>query len=245
MLNKQKTNEEVIEALHSVASEMHDKMLKGNPPTMTLPVRSKSNIGFDKRLGVYKYGKSKTVRDATSLGSARQLLRALHITEFIEEMISVNKTSTLREMYYISEAWGNGKFSSQNESNNLAEDLEIVTKCLREDFGLRPEEDGARIIGNVTFEERNRRGDWMNINCRDDVGDSGYGVPYNVESEKLQLIDEDIDFVMAIETGGMFDRLVENGFDEEARCALVHLKGQPARSTRRIMRRIRISGIMI
>ena len=184
MLNKQKTNEEVIEALHSVASEMHDKMLKGNPPTMTLPVRSKSNIGFDKRLGVYKYGKSKTVRDATSLGSARQLLRALHITEFIEEMISVNKTSTLREMYYISEAWGNGKFSSQNESNNLAEDLEIVTKCLREDFGLRPEEDGARIIGNVTFEERNRRGDWMNINCRDDVGDSGYGVPYNVESEK-------------------------------------------------------------
>jgi DNA topoisomerase-6 subunit A len=141
-------------------------------------------------------------------------------------------------MYYISEGWGHGKFSTQNESNNLAEDLEIVTKCLREDFGLRPEEDGARIIGNVTFEERNRKGDWMRINCRDDVGDSGYGVPYNVESEKLNLIEEDVDFVMAIETGGMFDRLVENGFDEEARCALVHLKGQPARSTRRIMRRM-------
>ena len=30
--------------------EMHDKMMKGNPPTMTLPVRSKSNIGFDKKL---------------------------------------------------------------------------------------------------------------------------------------------------------------------------------------------------
>jgi len=141
-------------------------------------------------------------------------------------------------MYYISEGWGHGKFSTQNESNNLAEDLEIVTKCLREDFGLRPEEDGARIIGNVTFEEQNRKGNWMRINCRDDVGDSGYGVPYNVESEKLNLIEEDIDFVMAIETGGMFDRLVENGFDEEARCALVHLKGQPARSTRRIMRRM-------
>ena len=62
-----------------------------------------------------------------------------------------------------------------NESNGVSEDLEIVTKCLREDFGLRPEEDGARIIGNVTLEERNRRGDWMRINCRDDVGDSGYG----------------------------------------------------------------------
>ena len=237
-LNKQKSKDEVIEALHGVASEMHDRMTRGDPPRMTLPVRSKSNISFDKRLGVYKYGKKRTVRDATALGSARQLLRALHITEFVETMITDGKTSTLREMYYISEGWGHGKFSTQNESNNLAEDLEIVTKCLREDFGLRPEEDGARIIGNVTFEERNRKGDWMRINCRDDVGVSGNGVPYNVESEKLSLIEEDVDFVMAIETGGMFDRLVENGFDEEARCALVHLKGQPARSTRRIMRRM-------
>ncbi|MEC7104863.1 MAG: DNA topoisomerase IV subunit A [Candidatus Thermoplasmatota archaeon] len=233
-----KSKEQVVEELHNVASEMHDRMMRGSPPRMTLPVRSKSNISFDSRLGVFKYGKSKTVRDATSLGSARQLLRTLHITEFIEEMIDSGKSSTLREMYYISEGWGNGKFGSQNESNNLAEDLEIVTKCLREDFKLRPEEDGARIIGNITLEERNRRGEWMRINCRDDVGDSGYGVPYNVESEKLRLVDEDIDFVMAIETGGMFDRLVENGFDEESRCALIHLKGQPARSTRRIMKRM-------
>jgi len=237
-MNKQKTKEEVVEALHDIASKMHDDMTKGEAPKMTLPVRTKKNISFDKKLGVYKYGKKRSSRDATSLGSARQLLRALHISEFVEEMISVDKTSTLREMYYISEGWGHGKFSSQNESNNLAEDLEIVTKCLREDFGLRPEEDGARIIGNVTFEERNRKGNWMKINCRDDVGDSGYGVPYNVESEKLNLVEEDVDFVMAIETGGMFDRLVENGFDEEARCALVHLKGQPARSTRRIMKRM-------
>ena len=142
-ISREKSKDEVIQALHNVASEMHDKMSKGNPPTMTLPVRSKSNIGFDQRLGVYKYGKKRTVRDATSLGSARQLLRSLHVTEFIEEMINSGKSSTLREMYYISEAWGNGKFHSQNESNNLAEDLEIVTKCLREDFRLRPEEDGS------------------------------------------------------------------------------------------------------
>jgi DNA topoisomerase-6 subunit A len=228
----------VIDALNDVASKMHDLMVKGEAPTMTLPVRSKTNIRFDEKLGVFKYGRKRTVRDATNLRSARQLLRALHIIEFIEEMINAGKSSTLREMYYISEGWGLGKFGSQNESNNLAEDLEIITKCMREDFRLRPEEDGARIIGNVTFEELNRRGQWMRINCRDDVGDSGYGVPYNVEDEKLRLVSEDIDFVMAIETGGMFDRLVENGFDEQYRCALIHLKGQPARSTRRIIKRM-------
>ncbi|MCS5537286.1 MAG: DNA topoisomerase IV subunit A [Candidatus Poseidoniaceae archaeon] len=226
------------QAMYRVVEEMYDKMVKGEPPTMTLPVRTKKNIQFDEKLGVYKYGKRSSIRNATDLGSAKQLLRALHVIEFIDEMIDSGKSSTLREMYYISEAWGYGKFNTQNESNNLAEDLEIVTRCLREDFKLRPEEDGARMIGNLTLREKNRRGDWMTINARDDVGDSGYGVPYNVESEKLELMEHDIDFIMAIETGGMFDRLVENGFDENHRCGLVHLKGQPARSTRRIIKRM-------
>ena len=224
--------------LHGVVAEMYDRMVKGEAPTMTLPVRTKNNIGFDKKLGVYKYGKKRSVRDASSLGSAKNLLRALHVVEFIEEMIKTGKSSTLREMYYISEAWGYGKFGSQNESNNLAEDLEVITTCLREDFKLRPEEDGARMIGNVTLREKNRKGEWMRINARDDVGDSGYGVPYNVEIEKIQLLENDVDFIMAIETGGMFDRLIENGFDEDYRCALLHLKGQPARSTRRILKRM-------
>ena len=53
-----KSKEQVVEELHNVASEMHDRMMRGSPPRMTLPVRSKSNISFDTRLGVFKYGKS-------------------------------------------------------------------------------------------------------------------------------------------------------------------------------------------
>ena len=238
MVAVRKSVEETKVALQGVVREMYDRIIKGDPPTMTLPVRTKNNIAFDPKLGVYKYGKKQTIRDATSLGSAKQLLRALHVIEFIDTMIEDGKSSTLREMYYISEGWGLGKFQSQNESNNLAEDLEIVTRCLREDFKLRPEEDGSRMIGNITLRERNRKGQWMRINARDDVGDSGYGVPYNVEKEKIEFLEHDVKFIMAIETGGMFDRLVENGFDEDFDCALLHLKGQPARSTRRIMKRM-------
>tara|TARA_B100000287_G_C20593380_1_gene765127 strand:+ start:220 stop:1317 length:1098 start_codon:yes stop_codon:yes gene_type:complete len=237
-MSRRREEGETKAALHQVVEEMYTKLEKGETPTMTLPVRTKLNIDFDKKLGVYKYGKKKSTRDASSLGSAKNLLRALHMVEFIDEMIDNGKSSTLREMYYISEGWGHGKFSTQNESNNLAEDLEIITTSMREDFRLRPEEDGSRIIGNLTINELNRRGEWMKINARDDVGDSGYGVPYNVEREKIELLDHDIDFIMAIETGGMFDRLIENGFDEEYRCGLVHLKGQPARSTRRILKRM-------
>ena len=77
------------------------------------------------------------------------------------------------------------------------------------------------------------------INCRDDVGDTGYGIPFNVEKDKLSFVNfGDCKFIIAIETGGMFDRLVENGFDEKENAVLVHLKGQPARSTRRFIKRM-------
>src|SRR6266550_763531 len=113
-----------------------------------------------------------------------------------------------------------------------------VLEFIREDFKLRPEESGASVIGNLTLEEITRNGDRKRINCRDDVGDAGYTIPYNVEKEKVKLVESDAKFILAIETGGMFDRLVENGFDEDAKCILVHLKGQPSRSTRRLLKRL-------
>lgn len=229
---------DVQKELAKIVEDIYNQLQKGEIPKMGVPTRTKQNITFHKRKGVWTYGSSKTWRSAKKLDGASMILRTLYMTDFIKDMISQNKSSTLREMYYISEGWNLAKFGSQDESNRLAEDLEIVTGGMREDFRLRPEEDGSRIIGNVTLEETNRKGEKKKINCRDDVGDSGYGIPYNVEEEKIRLLDTDADFVVAIETGGMFDRLVENEFDEKSRAVLLHLKGQPARSTRRFLKRM-------
>lgn len=230
--------EAVLTSLRGLAERVYEQLERGQIPKMVLPVRAKSNIDFDPRKGVWTYGKSTGVRSAKKLTGAQMLLRTLYLLDFIKEMIEESRSSTLRELYYISEGWDLAAFSSQDESNLLAEDLEIVTGCLREDFRLRPEEDGARVMGDLTLEEVNRRGEVKRFNCKDDVGDSGYGIPYNVEEEKLHFVDVDADYVLAIETGGMFDRLVENGFDEEARAVLVHVKGQPARATRRFLKRL-------
>src|SRR5207245_9712536 len=132
-------------------------------------------------------------------------------------------------------ASGLAKFHAQEESNLLAEDLEVITQLLREDFKLRPEESGASVVGNLTIDEITRTGDRKRINCRDDVGDAGYTIPYNVEKEKVKLVEADAKFILAIETGGMFDRLVENGFDEDGKCILGHRKGQPSRSRGRLL----------
>jgi DNA topoisomerase-6 subunit A len=227
-----------VRALTDIAQSIYDQIDSGKIPKMTLPLRTKGNIRFDPKHGVFKYGKATGARSAKKVNGALMLLRTMHVLEFIEDMIATGKSSTLREMYYISEGWEKAKFSSQDESNLLAEDLEIVTACMREDLKLRAEENGASIIGDLTITEMDRKGRQKRINCRDDVGDSGYGIPNNVEREKVQMLGTNAKFVIAIETGGMFDRLVENGFDEKYNAILVHLKGQPARSTRRFIKRL-------
>lgn len=227
-----------VRSLTEIAQSIYDQIDSGRIPKMTLPLRTKGNIRFDPKHGVFKYGKATGARSAKKVNGALMLLRTMHVLEFIEDMIATGKSSTLREMYYISEGWEKAKFSSQDESNLLAEDLEIVTACMREDLKLRAEENGASIIGDLTITEMDRKGRQKRINCRDDVGDSGYGIPNNVEREKVQMLSTNAKFVIAIETGGMFDRLVENGFDEKYNAILVHLKGQPARSTRRFIKRL-------
>ncbi len=227
-----------VESLEDVARSVYKDLVEAKIPKVNLSTRTKSNIVFDDDSRVWKYGDQLSTRSAKTSDGAYMLLRTIYTIEFIKEMLATNKSSTLREMYYISEGWDFAKFHEQQESDRLVEDLEVITRQLREDFKLRPEENGASIIGNLTVEEEVRRGGKRRINCKDDVGDAGYTIPTNVEKDKLRLVDADGDFIIALETGGMFDRLVENGFDESSRAILVHLKGQPARSTRRMIKRI-------
>ncbi|MGQ0536551.1 MAG: DNA topoisomerase IV subunit A [Methanobacteriota archaeon] len=227
-----------LRALHKVAEDIYDQLSEKKVPELNVASRTKANIAFHDEHNVWKYGDATTIRSAKKSDGAYMILRTMYMADFIKDMIQQTKSSTLREMYYISEGWDLAKFHDQDESDRLAEDLEIITLALREDFKLRPEEDGARVIGNLTIEEMTRNGERRRIHCQDDVGDSGYSIPYSVEKEKLTFHGVDAKFICAVETGGMFDRLVENGFDESHQAILVHLKGQPARSTRRFIKRL-------
>jgi len=221
-----------------LAAQIYAQLTKGEVPRMRLPLRTKQNIQFQLKEGVWRLGRSTGTRSARKLDGALMLLRTFYLVDFIHEMARDRKTSTLRELYYISEQWKDAKFHSEDESNLLIEDLEVLCTRLREDFRLHPEENGASVIGDLTIEETNRKGVVKKINCRDDVGDGGYALPFNVEKEKIKLKRSGAKFVLAIECGGMVDRLAENGFDEEQDALLVHLKGQPARSTRRFLKRL-------
>jgi len=221
--------------LVGIARDWYDQMRDGIVPFVRLPTRTKQNIEYDDESEVWKYGDKESTRAATTEKSAVHLLKMAYVIGFLKQQLVENRSSTLRELYYISEGWRRAKFTAQDESNLLVEDLEIITDVQREAFHLRPEEDGASLFGPLRIRENTRRGA-KEMHCQDDVGEAGYPIPNNVDS--LEFVDHDAKFVIAIETGGMYARLMENGFDEEYGAILVHLKGQPARSTRRVLRRL-------
>jgi DNA topoisomerase-6 subunit A len=235
LTSRKATDAVAQERLVEIARKWYDQMNGGKIPSITLPTRTKQNIVYDERSQVWTYGEKASVRAASSAKSASHLLKMAHVIGFLKQQLVENRSSTLREMYYISEGWKKAKFGAQDESNMLVEDMEILTNLQREAFHLRPEEDGASIYGAIKLREQTRRGE-REIHCQEDVGEAGYPIPNNVDN--IEFLEHDAKFVIAIETGGMYARLMENGFDEEYGAVLVHLKGQPARSTRRALRRI-------
>ncbi|MCU4925139.1 DNA topoisomerase IV subunit A [Halobacteria archaeon AArc-dxtr1] len=231
------TDHEARDQLIDLAAQFYDQFELGEIPHMEVPTRTKSNIEYDEEKGVWVYGDRTSKRTANSVRGARKLLKAVYTIEFLANQLEEDRSSTLRELYYLSESWDNdnAQFSDQDESNGLIEDLEIVSGVTREDFHMRPEESGATIMGPLHLREQTRRGE-REIHCQEDVGEGGYQIPNNPDT--IEFLDTDADFILAVETGGMRDRLVENGFDDEYNALIVHLKGQPARATRRITKRL-------
>ncbi len=223
--------------LLSLANQFYDQFESGTVPSMEVPTRTKTNIEYDEDSNVWVYGDRTSTRSAKSVRGAQKLLKATYAIDFLAQQLDQDRSSTLRELYYLSESWDldEAQFNSQDESNQLIEDLEIVSGVTREDFHMRPEESGATVMGPLEIREQTRRGE-REIHCQEDVGEGGYQIPNNPDT--IDFLDHDADFVLAVETGGMRDRLVENGFDEDYNAIVVHLKGQPARATRRLTKRL-------
>jgi DNA topoisomerase-6 subunit A len=67
------------------------------------------------------------------------------------------------------------------------------------------------------------------------LGTGAYTIPHSVEHLRFETSAE---FILAIETGGMFQRLHAHRFWRTNNCVLIELGGVPTRATRRFVRRL-------
>ena len=91
--------------LLDLAAQFYDQFADGDVPHMAVPTRTKSNIEYDPDSKVWVYGDRTSTRSAKSVRGAQKLLKATYTIEFLARQLEEDRSSTLRELYYLSESW--------------------------------------------------------------------------------------------------------------------------------------------
>ena len=215
--------------LTDLGESVVEDIQKIRPPKLKIPSRSTSNIIYDQVNRYFVLGPRYGVRSAGSMKQVKKFAQLLCTADFARELIKGRKFATLREMYYTAEGWDAGPFHDQGESDLIIEDLEATFGLKREDLGLTPEEDGAAVYGRFTVDEEGVTIDALK------AGRGGYTIPPTIDD--VEFLKCKAKRVIAVETMGMYHRLVQEQAWKRFDALIVGLKGQAARATRRFLKR--------
>ena len=223
----------VAKKITKAAEDIHAKILKSKSPTMVTPIRSLINVKYQAKIGYFEMLGKKKQRTLT-VKTVRTFAQALKMMSLAKELIDTNDMATKREAYYVSKNWGKAGFSEQSESDTIMDDVEAMFGVNREQLRFIPEEKGGDIAGRLIVIDTDTKGKKIRIDCTK-FGSGAYSVPTDVENLQFQ---SQAKFVLAIETAGMFQRLVKYDYWKKTKCILVSMGGVPTRACRRFIRRL-------
>ncbi len=224
-----------IALIDAIASEVRASIADGRLPEIKLPVRSLDNVTYDKAKGYFELGAAHKMRTLT-MTTARSFAQTLRMMALSRTMVEHDDFATKREVYYISKNWGDCRFDEQPESDAMMDDIEATASIeglSREQLRFYPEAHGGSVAGRLTVIDRDSEtGESIEIDCSR-LGSGAYSIPHSVERLSFRT---EARFILAIETGGVFQRLNKHRFWESANCIIVEMGGVPTRATRRFIR---------
>ena len=228
-------DDKTIGLIDSIAARVRADIEAGKLPDIRLPVRTLGNVTYDQAKGYFELGGAEKERTLT-VTTAKSFAQTLRLMATSRAMVEHNDFATKREVYYISKNWGECRFDDQAESDATMDDIEAMASMhglSREQLRFYPESHGGSVAGRLTVIDRNpATGATVEIDCAN-LGSGAYSIPHSVEHLSFRT---DARFVLAIETGGMFQRLNNHRFWEAAQCIIVEMGGVPTRATRRFIR---------
>jgi DNA topoisomerase-6 subunit A len=222
---QQELDRKTIELIDDTAGSIRDSIERGELPDIELPVRSLANVNYDAAKGYLELGDTTKTRTLT-VNTVRSFAQTLRLMAASRQMVESDDFATKREAYYISKNWGDCRFDEQAESDAIMDDIEALASMhglSREQLRFYPESHGGSVAGPLTV-----------MDTDPETGEA-LSVPRSVERLRFRT---DADFILAIETGGMFQRLNNHRFWKKANCILVEMGGVPTRATRRFIRRL-------
>ncbi len=232
-----KLDDRTIRLIKGSADEIHKKVVGRAKPDMKFPVRSLSNVSYSKKKGFLEIGKQKKVRTLT-VATVKTFAQTLRMMALSKELIETNDFATKRDAYYQSKNWEDAAFQEQSESDTVMDDIEAMFSMYnvsREQLRFVPDEHGGAVAGElIVYDPDIETGEVERIDCTR-FGSGAYSIPSTVEHLHFETKAR---FILAIETGGMFQRLQSHKFWQKANCILVSMGGVPTRATRRFIRKL-------
>ncbi|MDP6670055.1 MAG: DNA topoisomerase IV subunit A [Candidatus Krumholzibacteria bacterium] len=224
----------VLDRIRQEARKVEKAAIEGDKPLMRFPIRSLSNVRYDPKIGHFAIKSGRKER-ALTVGTVKTFAQTLKMLSLSKDLLEANDIATKREAYYVSKNWGEARFHDQPESDTVLEDVEALFGVNREQLGFIPEEKGGDVAGNLVVIDRDSdTGKKLRIDCTK-FGSGAYSIPISVEHLEFET---DAKFILAIETAGMFQRLVKHNYWKQAGAVLVSMGGVPTRACRRFIRRL-------
>lgn len=224
----------VARRIRTESNIIRQKILLGDKPSMKFPVRSLANVSYSGSTGHFTLKGKKKERTLT-VNTVKTFAQTLKMMALSKELIETDDIATKREAYYVSKNWDEARFREQPESDTVMEDVEAFFSVNREQLGFVPEEKGGDVAGRLVVIDHDRdTGEELRIDCTR-FGSGAYSIPISVEDLKFET---DAQFILCIETAGMFQRLVKHNYWKKANCILISLGGVPTRACRRFVRRL-------
>jgi DNA topoisomerase-6 subunit A len=226
-----------VELIQKTAKIVHAEIHAKKKPDLAFPVRSLKNVSYSQKTGYFEMGRSKKVRTLT-VNTVKSFAQTLRMMGLSKELVEGNDFATKRDAYYQSKNWEEARFDEQTESDTVMDDIEAlfsVQGVSREQLRFIPDEHGGAVAGRLVVLDPDREtGVVERIDCTR-FGSGAYSIPSTVEHLSFET---DAKFILAIETGGIFQRLQSHKFWQSANCILVSMAGVPTRATRRFIRKL-------
>lgn len=226
-----------LELIAETAQGVHQRILARGKPDLAFPVRSLKNVSYSENRGYFEIGRQKKVRTLT-VNTVKSFAQTLRMMGLSKQLVDTNDFATKRDAYYQSKNWEDARFDEQTESDAVMDDIEAmfsVRGVSREQLRFIPDEHGGAVAGRLIVLDPDREtGEVERIDCTR-FGSGAYSIPSSVEHLSFET---DAKFILAIETGGVFQRLQSHKFWQTADCILVSMAGVPTRATRRFIRKL-------
>lgn len=227
--------EETKKRLSKLGENVHSQLSQVKNPDINLPIRALSNIYFDEKKKLIMLGGKVSHRTYLNVAHTRKFMQTMMVAAECKKIIDQNVTISIRDLYYALKRTipdtREETFDSQGESDPIIEDLEAAMNTLREKLNLKADRKGY-MAGQIKI-----------LDGRDTIdasrmGSSGWGIPSNMEPEKIHFRENKAKYVLVIEKDAVWQRLNEDRFWEKQNCLIVTGKGQPDRGTRRLINRL-------